>query len=49
MNRDDWISEAILDLAAADQTVWTPQEWFDLLMELETSDMTISEFLDFYT
>ena len=46
--RDDEISQALLDLAAGDQTEWTPQEWFDLSMELENSDMTISDFLVFY-
>lgn len=43
--RDDWISDAILDLAAGNKTEWTPQEWFDLLMDLESSDMTIKEFI----
>ena len=46
--RDDWIPHALFDLAAGDQTDWTPQEWFDLSMELENSDMTISDFLVFY-
>lgn len=48
LERDDWLTDAILDLAANGQRDWTPAEWFDLLMDLETSDMTISEFLDFY-
>lgn len=48
VNRDDWISDAILDLAANGQREWTPGEWLDLLTELETSDMTVSEFLDLY-
>lgn len=46
--RDDWIADALLDIAAADQTEWTLEEWQALLTELESSDMTISEFLDFY-
>lgn len=46
--REDEITDAILDLAAGDRTEWHIAEWFDLLMDLESSDMTISEFLDFY-
>lgn len=46
--RDDWISEALLDLAAGDKQQWTPQEWFDLQMDMEASDMTIDEWLDFH-
>ena len=46
--REDEITDAILDLAAGDRTAWHIAEWFDLLMDLESSDMTISEFLDFY-
>ena len=48
VKRDDWIAEALYDLAAGDKSEWTPQEWFDLQMEMECSDMTIREFLDFY-
>ena len=48
VQREDWIAQTLLDLAAGDQTEWTPQEWFDLLMEMDSSDMTISEFLDFH-
>ncbi len=48
VHRDDWISEALFDMAAADQTEWTTRQWDALLAELERSDMTISEFIDFY-
>lgn len=48
VNRDDWISEALFDMAAGDQIEWTPQQWDALLTELARSDMTISEFIDFY-
>ena len=37
--RDDWIADALLDLAAGDKQQWTPQEWFDLQMDMETSDI----------
>lgn len=48
INRDDWIADALLDLAAGDQTEWTVQEWDALLTELEASDMTIDDFLTLY-
>jgi hypothetical protein len=48
VHRDDWISEALLDIAAGDQTEWTTQEWDALLTELDACDMTIAEWLTFY-
>lgn len=48
LDRDDWICNAILDLAANGQREWDLAEWTALLTELETSDMTVAEFLDFY-
>jgi hypothetical protein len=48
VKREDWITDALLDLAAGDQQQWTPQERFDLLMDMEASDMTIDEWLDFH-
>lgn len=48
VNRSDWIADALLELAAADQQCWTLAEWDALLAELDSSDMTISEFIDFY-
>ena len=47
--RDDWIGETLLDLAAGDQTEWTPQQWDALLRDIGESDMTIDEWLDFNT
>lgn len=49
VQRDDAIAEALLDLAAGDQREWTPQQWDALLTELDASDMTIDEWLDFHT
>ena len=48
VHRDDWISNALFDLAANGQTEWTVPQWDALLTELDRSDMTIDEFLDFY-
>ena len=49
VNRDDWIAHALLDIAAGDQTEWTPAQWDTLLAEISGLDMTIDEYLDFYT
>lgn len=49
VNRDDWIADALLNIAANGQTEWTPQQWDALLAEIAGNDMCIDEFLDFYT
>lgn len=49
VKRDDWIAEALLDLAAGDKQEWTPGEWSELQTELAGSDMTIEEWLVFYS
>jgi hypothetical protein len=49
VDRDDWISEALLDIAANGQKEWTPAQWDALLAEISGNDMSIDEFLDFYT
>ena len=51
VTRDDWIADALLDLAAdADgRTEWTPEQWDMLLTDLRRSDMSIEEWLDFNT
>ena len=41
--RDDWISDALLDLAAAGREKWTLQQWHTLLAELAASDLTVEE------
>ena len=49
MLRDDWITKALIDLAAADKPTWTFEEWHALLAELDNAgEMTISEFLTLY-
>ena len=48
VDRDDEISQAIFDIAAGDQTVWTLGEWAALLTDLQSCDMTISEWVTFY-
>ena len=49
VNRNDWISEALLDIAAGDQTHWTPQEWTVLLADVRTTRLHIDDWLDLNT
>lgn len=49
VKRDDWIAEALLDIAAGDQIAWTPEQWDTLLAEISGNNMCIDEYLDFYT
>lgn len=48
VDRDDEVSQTLLDLAAGDQREWTPQQWDALLSELTGCDMTIEEWVTFY-
>ena len=47
--RDDWISDALLDLAADGQTDWTPKQWDTLLTELQSSTLNIRDWIVLYT
>lgn len=49
VNRDDWIADALLNIAANGQVEWSPQQWDTLLTEIAGNNMSIDEFLDFYT
>jgi len=46
VNRDDWISEAVLDIAAGNRTHWTPQQWRTLLRDLRRSPGKLGDWLD---
>lgn len=43
--RDDWITDALLDLAAGSRTTWTTADWDALLAELASCNDTIEEWL----
>ena len=45
LDRDDDLTEALLDLAAGEQTNWTPEEWDVLLTELRQTDETVADWL----
>ena len=49
VNRSDWISEALLDIAAGKQTHWTPQEWDVLLADVRATRLHIADWLDLNT
>ena len=48
IERDDWVSESIFNLAAGDQAHWTPEEWAPILTDLETCDDKLADWLPFY-
>jgi len=43
--RDDWVAEAIFDLAAEGQTKWNTRQWDTLLASLENSQQTVAEWV----
>lgn len=45
IDRDDWIADAILDIAAGKKTHWTPQEWSQLLAELYSCSDKVTHWL----
>lgn len=46
---DDAACDALLDLAAAGQTDWTPKQWGTLLKNLRRSTLTVEEWVTLYT
>lgn len=48
LRADNELTEALCELAAADQQTWDHEEWRAVLSELSGSDMTVDEFLDLY-
>lgn len=49
IQRDDWVTEAIFDLAADGQTEWTLVEWDAVVAKIESSDLTVAEWSIYYT
>ncbi len=49
INRDDWISDAILDIAAGDREDWSTEDWNTLLSELQTCRLRLADWLDLNT
>ena len=46
IDRDDWTSDALCDLAAGDRVQWTPQDWRTLLRDLRKTPGTLNDWLD---
>ena len=47
--RDDWVTEAIFDLAANGRTEWTLVEWDAVVAKIEESTLTVAEWSVYYT
>jgi hypothetical protein len=43
--RDDWVAEAIFNIAAEGQQKWDTRQWAVLLAGLESSKQTVNEWL----
>lgn len=46
--RDDWVADAIFDLAANGKEAWTTAEWTKLESELAGSDLLLRDWLILY-
>ncbi len=49
IQRDDWLSEKIYDLAAADRKEWDTNSWAVLEKELENCELKIKDWIVLYT
>ena len=49
IDRDDWISEAIFDIAAGSKVHWTPQQWKALDHDLHACRLKLADWLDLNT
>jgi len=45
IERGDWTSEAIFDIAAGDKKNWIPIEWAAVLSDLERCKLKVNEWL----
>ena len=45
INRNDWIADAVFDIAAGGQTEFTPPQWDDVLSMLDASDIKIGDWI----
>jgi len=46
IQRDDWVADAIFDIAAGDKKEWTVIEWTALLCDLEKCKLKVSDWLE---
>ncbi len=46
IDRNDWISDALLDIAAGGRKSWTVPDWDALLEDLEACPLLVSDWLD---
>ncbi len=46
VNRDDWVSQSVFDIAAGDRKSWTVTDWDELLADLDACQLCLSDWLD---
>ena len=46
IERDDWATEAVFDIAAGDKTEWTPIEWAAVISDLERCKLKVKDWLN---
>ena len=46
VDRDDWVSETLCDIAAGNRTDWDTQDWTALLTGLKRTELCITDWLD---
>lgn len=49
INRNDWISDAVFNIAAGDRTVWNKRDWAALINDLAASSLMLTDWLDLNT
>lgn len=46
VHRNDWIAQAIFDIAAGDKKHWTTHEWRQVLTDFEACRLRVNDWLD---
>jgi len=49
IERDDWIAQALCDIAAGDRTDWSLVEWTEVLQRLRQTELRVADWLDLNT
>ncbi len=49
VDRDDWVSDAVLDIAAGNRKSWTYSDWHMLLVDLRRTPGKLADWLDLNT
>ena len=49
IDRDDWISQAVFNIAAGSRKHWTTPDWNALIRDLGASQLKLTDWLDLNT